>query len=443
MQLSDKNLFRIKTIWDEYYNNGQKLIDVKGNAYLSSDFDKSRLRQIEIVKKIILQFIDKKIDFLSFKSSLDGENKRNNYWGFSAIKGQMFFNQLTNSQGTNFKNIADIINSTILEPNNIDSAKTKIVLLENFVQKIYDTGADKRKVPKPSSVAYFLSYFWQIFNFEKWPILYTSLIDSLTELGLWKEFTNQSDAYEYFYEINNNIKALLSTHSKMELTNWDIEHCFWWNQNKAVIIPDEDQIKILDDKRIKQTSSNSFRFYEYIPPIISNLIENGKSKGDTKAVKGVVFEKAVSLAFKILDFDVLELGQGTGRNADLVAHYRPENIAFIIDAKVRSDGYSIGVDDRVFKEYINKHLIELRKNGYKKNGFIVVSSLFLGDPTKFVEDITLETDIKRFTLLTSEALLYLVAYKLKDGISTNEIANVLLQNGIIDGQNIIQSFEDV
>ena len=79
----------------------------------------------------------------------------------------------------------------------------------------------------------------------------------------------------------------------------------------------------------------------------------------------------------------------------------------------------------------------------KKAGFIIVSSSFYGDPTKFIDEITLETDIKRLTLLTSEALLSLVAFKLKDSISTDEISNVLLQNGVIEGKNVIEAFEDV
>jgi len=128
---------------------------------------------------------------------------------------------------------------------------------------------------------------------------------------------------------------------------------------------------------------------------------------------------------------------------DLIALYRPENISFIIDAKAWSSDYSIGNDDRAIKEYIGKHLPKLKKDGYKKNGFIIVSSSFKDNYKKIVDEITLETDIKRFALLTSEALLYLVAFKLKGNISITDIANILLKNGIIDAKDIIEAFEDV
>jgi len=172
-------------------------------------------------------------------------------------------------------------------------------------------------------------------------------------------------------------------------------------------------------------------------------VEKGQQKGESRTSKGIEFEKQVSLCFKMLDFDVEEIGQGRGREPDSIVTDRPENTVFIVDAKVRPEGYSIGVDDRAIKEYINKHLPKLKKEGYKKPGFIIVSSKFKGDPNKFVYDITLETEIKRLTLLTSEALLYLVAFKLKDGRRTTEIESVLLQNGIVDAKSVIELFGDV
>ena len=109
---------------------------------------------------------------------------------------------------------------------------------------------------------------------------------------------------------------------------------------------------------------SSFELYDYIPPIISDLIEAGKEKNKTSSKKGVYYEKKVALAFEMLDFNVEGFGQGTGREPDAIVTYRKENIAFIIDAKVRPNGYSIGTDDRKIKEYISNHLNNLMKEGY-------------------------------------------------------------------------------
>ena len=50
----------------------------------------------------------------------------------------------------------------------------------------------------------------------------------------------------------------------------------------------------------------------------------------------------------------------------------------------------------------------------KKIGFIIVSNSFKSNFDNFINEVTWTTDIKRFILLTSEALLYLLAYKTKD-----------------------------
>lgn len=423
---------KIQSIWEQFVSDGRKGIDLKGNEYQSRELDQNRIAEIKVLKGIIDDFINRKIDFKSFKSTLDGENKRNNLWGFPAIKGQMFFNQLTNSQPDDLEPLRNLLSKCISEPSDIEDAKEKIQSLEKFVLKIYNEADDKRKVPKPSSIPYFLSYFWQIHNYSKWPIYYTSLINSLRDLGLWKQLKSENESYEYFYSITNKIKDYLESYSKEQLTHWDVEHCFWWSQQKK---------KNSATKRGGKTMS--FELNEYIPPIISNLVEKGQQKGESRTSKGIEFEKQVSLGFKMLDFDVEELGQGRGREPDSIVTDRPENTVFIVDAKVRPEGYSIGVDDRAIKEYINKHLPKLKKEGYKKTGFIIVSSKFKGDPNKFVDDITLETEIKRLTLLTSEALLYLVAFKLKDGRRTTDIENVLLQNGIVDAKSVIELFGDV
>jgi len=442
-KINNVNKQKITKIWDRYIKNGEKVIDLKGDESLAKDFDFNRNLGIEVLKDLIEEFLRQKIDLQSFKSSLDSENKINNYWGFSAIKGQMFFNQLVNSQDGILDKINDLLIKVLNEPYDIEDAKNKIKVLENFVNKIYGKTDDKRKSPKPSSIPYFLSYFWQVHNYKKWPIYYTSLINYLRDLELWIDFDNQYDNYEYFYNLIYTVKKLLETHYGNELTHWDAEHCFWWDQIKSQRGKSKKGAVVRKHDEIVSETITTFKLYDYIPPIISDLIEMGEQKKKGSTSKGFLYEKKVSMAFKMLDFVVEELGQGKGREPDLIATCRSENIAFIIDAKAWSQDYSIGTDDRAIREYINKNLPKLKKEGYQKNGFIIVSSSFKGGQKKFIDEITLETDIKRLTLLTSEALLYLVAFKLKGNISITDIANTLLKNGIIEAKDIIEAFEDV
>ena len=90
------------------------------------------------------------------------------------------------------------------------------------------------------------------------------------------------------------------------------------------------------------------------------------------------------------------------------------------------NGYSLGVDDRAIKEYINHYCPKLQKEGYKKIEFIIVCNSFKSNLDGFINEITWNTDIKRFILLSSEALLYLLAYKTKNRHSLSSIIENLI-----------------
>jgi hypothetical protein len=55
-----------------------------------------------------------------------------------------------------------------------------------------------------------------------------------------------------------------------------------------------------------------------------------------------LFERGTADAFRSLGFDIKQLGQGTGRNADCLACAPKEHVALIIDSKVRTNGYALG-----------------------------------------------------------------------------------------------------
>jgi hypothetical protein len=188
----------------------------------------------------------------------------------------------------------------------------------------------------------------------------------------------------------------------------------------------------------------SFDLAEYLMPKISNLEEIGSATEKSSSTKGREFEKKVADIFNFLEFDVEYLGQGSGRNPDAILRFRKENTAFLVDAKAYGDGYSLGIDDRAIKEYINHHCPKLFNEGYKKIGFIIVSNSFKSDFDSFINEITWNTEIRRFILLTSKALLYLFAYKMKEKLSLDIIIEKLIGCGsMIEANNIIEEFEDV
>jgi len=434
----------IQPIWDNYIKTNKLVLDTKGNEI--PNIDDSRKEAIEHIKQIVSQFQANTLNIYEFKTSIDSFNKRNNLWGFTATKGQMFFNQLVKNSESKIDKLTELLKTCISKPNHLDEALSKIESLENYCLSIFSKAKDKRKVPKPGSVGYFLSYFWQIQDHRAWPILYTSLINAFTELEIWEEKANQKESYAFFYQLNEEIKKVLKEHSKKEITNWDAEHAFWnfkGNPNKPESKKKEPKIVDVEEETVISINA-SFELSDYLIPKVAKLIELGSQTDKSASSKGSDYEKLVAEIFKQLDFEVEILGQGSGRNPDAILRLREENTAFIVDAKAYTNGYSLGVDDRAIKEYINHYCPKLQKEGYKKIGFIIVSNSFKSNFDNFINEITWNTDIKRFILLTSEALLYLLAYKTKDRLGLSTIIESIIGFGNpVEAQNIIEEFDDV
>lgn len=440
---------QIHIIWDDYIKTNRTVLDTKGNELVNID-DARRLAIVEL-KKFIEDFQNGNSNIYEFKTNVDSYNKRNNLWGFTATKGQMFFNQLVKNNEANIEGLTKLLKQSIIIPKSLDEALVKIGNLEKHCQTIFNNAKDKRKVPNPGSVSYFLSYFWQIQDESKYPILYTSLINAYIELGLWKETENQVEAYRYFYALNEEIKDVLKVYTGKEKSNWDAEHAFWnfkGNPNKPISTPTKKENKPIVEVELEKEKiiavNASFELSDYLIPKVSKLVELGSETDKSASSKGSAYEKLVAEIFKQLDFEVETLGQGSGRNPDAILRHREENTAFLVDAKAYSNGYSLGIDDRAIKEYINHYCPKLQKEGYKKIGFIIVSNSFKSNFDSFINEITWNTDIKRFILLSSEALLYLLAFKTKDRIPPATIIETLVSLGNpIEAKNIIEEFDDV
>lgn len=440
---------QIHTIWDNYVLSNKRVLDTKGNEY--DNIDEARLNAIVELKKFIEQFRGGTINVFEFKTNVDSFNKRNNLWGFTATKGQMFFNQLVKNSESDIEKLSKLLKECLYLPSNLDEALSKIDGLEKYSLGISSKAKDKRKAPNPGSVGYFLSYFWQIQDNRAWPILYTSLINAYKELEFWQEKENQVQTYRFFYDLNEQIKVILKEYTGKEINNWDAEHAFWnfkGNPNKttnATASVKKNKSIIVEVEEEKTIAVNaSFELTDYLIPKVAKLIELGNDNEKSASAKGFVYEKLVAEIFNMLDFEIEILGQGTRRNPDAIIRHREENTAFLIDAKAYSNGYSLGVDDRAIKEYINHYCPKLQKEGYKKIGFIIVSNSFKSIFDGFINEITWNTDIKRFILLSSEALLYLLAYKTKDRIPLATIIETLVSLGNpIEAKNIIQEFDDV
>ena len=445
--ISKNTQTQIIEIWEDYQKTNKKVLDTKGN--IIKDIDENRIDSIKNIKDILDIFMTGDYFINEFKTSLDSYNKRNNYWGFTATKGQMFFNQLTKTSEPNLEPLTILLKEVITEPVNLEDALNKIEKLEKFANSIFKTAPDKRKAPNPGSVGYFLSYFWQIHNPEKWPIFYTSLVNGFKELEIWQDHETQKDNYKYFYNLNEEVKKILEEHAERHITNWEAEHAFWNFTGKPKVEYKKAKPEIVIELESENNEEISFKpnfdLNDYLIPRVAKLVELGNSIDKPSSAKGSEFEKMVSETFKLLGFETEIFGQGTGRNPDAIIKFREEHTAFIVDAKAYNEGYSMGRDDRAIREYIATYCPKLRKDGFTKIGFIIVSNSFKTNLLEFANDITWNTDIKRFIPLTTEALLYCLGYKTKDEkVNLSVIIEYLTGlNGVITSQNIIQRFDDI
>ncbi len=126
------------------------------------------------------------------------------------------------------------------------------------------------------------------------------------------------------------------------------------------------------------------------------------------------FERRTADAFRCLGLEIRQLGQGTGRNADVIAIAPRERFAVIIDAKVRANGYALGTEDRKFLDYAVNHGKELQREGFENLYFVVVGPSFReSDLTRLTEYLS-ESPIRSDAMVTARSLLKLVEESIRE-----------------------------
>ena len=127
----------------------------------------------------------------------------------------------------------------------------------------------------------------------------------------------------------------------------------------------------------------------------------------------VELERRTGIAFELLGLEVTVLGQGAGRVADGIARCGVGRWAIVFDAKIRTSGFSMGTEDRKFREYVERHGRELESEGIARVYFAVVSSSFVESDLEKAQEIVRLTKAKAMVLLEAGALRALVELKLR------------------------------
>lgn len=427
-------------VWEEYLKSDRTFTNA--NEVISQpEIDRQRGEIIPIVQSHIKKYLSGQITLEEFKSEIDGLNKKHRLWGFRGINGQMYFNMLFNSSSSTgrLEKLDTILKEALKSPSDIDDAKRKISLLADFSDGLGDYVTDKRTAPRTGSIDFFISYFWQIQEPQKWPIFYKSMVDVLQDLDLWSPSWDYPRDYEEFYELNNELINLFSN-KKEKLSYWDIEHSFWiWSQRTEIVPAAGGETKPSAGE--VTTLPNSF-----IPPVVSiiPLLAVNDDKFETLCNDAGIslpkaFEERISMLLRMLGYNVESLGQGYGRVHDGTAICNEYHYAIIFDAKVRKDGYSLGIDDRAIKEYIGVETDKLKRQGIKNVYFLVISSLFKGDFDEVIRALKIETDIREVIFLEASALLTMLEQKLRNpeiDLGPKGLQNLFAQSGVLTNNDV-------
>lgn len=213
----------------EYLDDGDYLKSEK-------ELDYNRNSIIPQIKENLTKFINGNVALEEFKRVNDSLNKSHEYWGFKGYSGQMFFNILFNSSFHQSKSeeLTSVLRRSLKLPSGIEEAKEIIREFTKFVKYIKEgSGGDKRYSPNIKSILYFLSYFWQILDPDKFPIFYPNSI-------VWEMYSqkmlsiqvlsseNLDLSYEEFYRLNYELLVLYrKSYPKMLVNYWLVEHVFY------------------------------------------------------------------------------------------------------------------------------------------------------------------------------------------------------------------------
>ena len=446
MSLEKSKIERVQQIWQAYVDSGKTFVNAS-KEYTQEELDQARRDTIPEVLEWLNRFLNSDVQLEEFKTVLDGINKRNRLWGFQGINGQMFFNILTKNSiaGDHLEEFDQLLKTSLPVPSNLDKAKSTIEKFERYTKSLGKYSADARGAPKVGSIPFFLSYFWQMQQPEKYPVYYTSMVNVLRELDIWTPSGEVAQDYLSFFELNHEMISNLSKDAGRQLHPWDVEHAFWLHgqlqaekefEAKEAILPIQKTKKSEDKKSTVSVLPES-----YIPPVVSILPKLAANdpewaeicKQSGRAIEKV-FEERLAVLFRMLGYETQLLGQGHGRVPDGVAISQEYRYAIIFDAKARQDAYTMGTDERAIREYIASQGERLRRQGMRNLYFMVISSSFTGNHDDAIRSMKIDTNVNEVLLVEVKSLLAMLEGKLRNpavSIGPDGIQRLLASSGLL------------
>lgn len=418
---------------EDWKKSGMTL-ENQGETFPFKEFDKKRMLCIEKIDDVLENFLSKRMSLTAFREANDVLSREHAYWGFNGFSGQMFLNQLVNWSNAS-EEMSAVLREGLGQPRDQAEASEKIEALCQGIPKLV---APERSL-RLGSVSFLLSYFWQIHEPDKIPVCYSSQKAVFSSAGILESSDAHGAYFTNYWDANDALGALYRKSENLNEINvyWFVEHVLWANRR----VDGENPESRTTRGRAHSEGSEHGRknnFMQFIPPVLEDFLELARGDGTS-----LVFEGKVMKFFKMLGFQVEEMGQGQGRKPDGVALCRELNFAILFDAKSFRDGYQIGTDDRKIIEYIKSQERRLRKEGYHNFYFVAVSSSFRGDAKQALDRVRNETQVKSVVLLTAEQGLRVLARKIEKPASFDleSLRDLLVDSGQLSDEALEQFLE--
>ena len=188
-----------------------------------------------------------------------------------------------------------------------------------------------------------------------------------------------------------------------------------------------------------------------LPQIAANSEELREAAKNSGITLDAAFEKYINVAFKILGYETTLMGQSMSgkRVPDGIAESFDNNYAILWDAKVRSEGYLMGTDDRTIREYINTQIPQLKKHKPFKNiYYLIISRSFdKGYDDELIRNLKMETDISEVVLLEADALVAMVEAKIREPqqitLGPDGLQRLFSVSGVLTAQNVRSLLEKI
>lgn len=294
---------------------------------VQTERDHQRVDLIESELKLLLQnYLSGLSNLAEFKTTVDGINKRNEFWGFKGIKGQMFFNMVVNVAQDPAKCDQET-KAAIKVPATEHFASSQIKAFCDYVNRIGDdcvrSGGTKAERPKLGSVPFFLSYFWQIQERDIWPVFYTNSVNVMTDLNLWIPTDDPVADYLAYKHIHEELGKVFTKESGKHFGLYDVEHVFWfkggnpYGGNKP-LVKESPHVEIPRGATPVAPPDTMIRLPEsFVPPIVEVLPRMARNEPllcEAAKASGTslerAFEKSINAAFTLLGYETKLLGHG-------------------------------------------------------------------------------------------------------------------------------------